>query len=507
MLVFNNNNNMKNYIKNYIVRVPLLLVFLLLFSCKKSFLEVVPPGRLVAETTSEYSALLSSANLILFGTAGAGYEAPIRMADDVSGLQPLFSGASLKAQRQFRWEADIYQPDENPSELNFLAQLYVVNKIINEVSQSTGGTEAEKASILAEAKANRAFYYFMIMNLFAKPYDPATAASDPGFPIITQADVTQTNFPSRASVKEVYDFMISDLLAAMPDLPTTIPFGGRMSRPAAQGLLGKIYVFMGNYTGALPLLDLCINNIGSVGTSVALYDYNTAMVDGTFPNDPLFGISFPLINNNREALLWRATNNLYAGYFGPDFSEEITGGELVLSQKARALFLPSDLRLNFFTNSFFFSPPLPGGHIRRGFGTAQTVWLNLADMYLLRAECKARANDRNGAVTDVQYLRARRMPASDVPVPNAIAGIQNDLIRFIIDERVREFACTGFTRWFDMRRLSVDPIFQNDTYTHIVYPESGLPTGSTSFTLSKQRLTMRIPAKILGQNPGMQDNP
>jgi len=97
------------------------------------------------------------------------------------------------------------------------------------------------------------------------------------------------------------------------------------------------------------------------------------------------------------------------------------------------------------------------------------------------------------------------MPASVSSVPATVSS-QEQLIRFIVDERTREFAGTGH-RWMDMRRLSLDPIFAADTYTHILYPATGLPAGATTFTLSTPRLTLRIPAKILAQNPGMTDNP
>ncbi|NSL90092.1 RagB/SusD family nutrient uptake outer membrane protein [Chitinophaga sp. Mgbs1] len=78
------------------------------------------------------------------------------------------------------------------------------------------------------------------------------------------------------------------------------------------------------------------------------------------------------------------------------------------------------------------------------------------------------------------------------------ATTQEEMIRFVIDERIRELACTG-QRWFDMRRLSNDPLFKDITYTHTL--------GSKTWTLSPERLTLRLPAKILQQNPGMPDTP
>ena len=68
-----------------------------------------------------------------------------------------------------------------------------------------------------EAMAGRAWTYFLLINYYGKPYSAATAATDPGFPIIQVADVTTTTF-TRASVQEVYDFIIKDLTTAIPNL-------------------------------------------------------------------------------------------------------------------------------------------------------------------------------------------------------------------------------------------------------------------------------------------------
>jgi hypothetical protein len=110
------------------------------------------------------------------------------------------------------------------------------------------------------------------------------------------------------------------------------------------------------------------------------------------------------------------------------------------------------------------------------------------------AECKARANDLTGAKADLETLRKTRMPLAEAPVT---AATQDALVKFILDERKREFAGTGF-RWFDMRRL------WNDTKYNNVDPSHQLD-GST-FTLKAERLVMRIPPAILKLNPGMPDN-
>jgi starch-binding outer membrane protein, SusD/RagB family len=112
-------------------------------------------------------------------------------------------------------------------------------------------------------------------------------------------------------------------------------------------------------------------------------------------------------------------------------------------------------------------------------------------------------NNLTGAVSDLENLRRNRMPQTDATVPGTISGQQLLLLEFIMEERIREFASQGF-RWFDMRRLSVDPLFGSAAFTHQVYNADG---SVQEFTLPVERLVLKIPSKILLENPGMEDNP
>jgi peptidoglycan/xylan/chitin deacetylase (PgdA/CDA1 family) len=130
--------------------------------------------------------------------------------------------------------------------------------------------------------------------------------------------------------------------------------------------------------------------------------------------------------------------------------------------------------------------------------------LQLPDLYLLSAECKARLNDLQGATADIETLRKNRMPATDAAVPATIAGDQTTLIRFIFDERVREFAAEGY-RWFDMRRQSVDPLFAGQVFTHTLHKADGT---IVTYTLKQpNRLTLQLPPTLVNANPGMPNNP
>ncbi|MBV8251518.1 MAG: RagB/SusD family nutrient uptake outer membrane protein [Chitinophaga sp.] len=462
------------------------------FSCKKSFLEIKPKGKTIAQTTNDYNLLLNNYDLFNIDA-----DAQAAMGDEIAAVEPYFSGTDLRTQRLFRWDAVIYEPQQNANEMAVpMRNIYNYNKIINEVLNAAEGTDQQKKSLQAEAMAGRAWTYFLLINYYGKPFNNATSSTDPGFPIITTADVTQTKF-TRASVKDVYDFIIKDLTTAIPALPAQTTHRLRMSKAAAEGILGKVYTFMGRFSDALPQLNAAITDMASAAIPVGLYDYNVNFgPGGSFLPISFFGPTYPTIVDDKE--------NLYGKQFINYWT--FISDEFVINPQTVALYDPADLRLNFYANTpAFGGNTYPGGMLRRTGPAGIQFGVQVPDLYLLRAECKARLNDLPGAKADVEALRVNRMPSTNASVPTAIASDQKALVKFILEERIREFAVEGF-RWFDMRRLSVDPDFSATVgNVHNVYSSSGQVT--QTLTLKPERLVLRFPQKLMNQNPGMENNP
>ena len=465
----------------------------LIGSCSKDFLEVDPVGKVIAQSVNDYNNLFYTS--VLYATSFS--DCQTALSDEVAAINTYLNPAVASIQRLFRWEKDIYNEDEDASEFTrLMQQVYLLNKITNEVMSATDGADSTKRSLQAEARATRAWSYFMLINYYGKPYNEATATTDPGFPIITEADAATTAF-SRASVKEVYDFIVKDLTESIPFIPVNATVRTRMNKSAAMVLLGKVYVFMGKYTEALQQLNAAATNMPT-NMTVDLYDFNTTLATGgawgysatvnSYTNGPAATVS-------NESMLAR---NFLSNYLP-------TSNYLVLTKEAYELYGSNDQRKKLFTSKAYpvtANITFPLNMVRRyGYNSGPSYGITYPEYFLLRAECKARTNDLAGAKADLETLRVKRMPAADATVT---VSTQNDMIRFVINERRREFALFGF-RWFDIRRLSVDPLFASDTYKHNIYDINGNITDT--YTLSPDRLTMRFPLKIMAQNPGITNNP
>lgn len=486
---------MKRY--SYTLLLSGILICTALSSCKDSFLEVDQKQRIVAKKISDYDMLMNSRKFYTLDEGG--WQATVLLGDDVAAESDFLNGnGTVQTQRLFHYEDVVYEEGQEALDLkSFLNNLYVCNKVIMEVPDAIDGTELQKRNLIAEAKATRAWLYLQMINFYAKPYQVATSATDPGFPIIKTADIS-IRYYSRNTVQEVYDLILQDLTEAIPDLPIDQNFAVRMTKPAAEAILGKTYLFMHRFSDALPHFDAAFTGINQQRNPAKLYDYNIVLgPEGSFLPISYNGPNGPGNNPDdfTEALL---SKTYYEGSYQP-----IGNDGLVLSESAQKLYEPNDFRLEFYSATFNDEEPNPAGRVRKYGYTYVKFGIQLPDLYLMRAECRARLNNLSGAMEDLLALRSKRMPDTNEGMPASVATNQRELVHFIIDERTREFAAEGY-RWFDMRRLYKDPLFGAELPAHIEY-YSDAP--AKSFPLKEERLTLRLPSFYIVANPGMVNNP
>lgn len=96
-----------------------------------------------------------------------------------------------------------------------------------------------KESMLAETRALRAYYYWNALD----NYGDVALVTEP-----------TDEFPDKTSRKEVYDFVVKELLECMNDLPevkSTANYG-RFTKWAAKALLANVYLNAEVYTGTPP---------------------------------------------------------------------------------------------------------------------------------------------------------------------------------------------------------------------------------------------------------------
>src|SRR5699024_7492770 len=108
--------------------------------------------------------------------------------------------------------------------------------------------EKESQQIEGEALFFRAFSFYNLAQLWAKPFDEMTADTDLGIPLRLKPDINQPIF--RSTVRETYDQIISDLNLSAQLLSEKSEYRTTPTKQAVYGLLARIFLSMENYERA-----------------------------------------------------------------------------------------------------------------------------------------------------------------------------------------------------------------------------------------------------------------
>ncbi|SFA41295.1 SusD family protein [Pedobacter suwonensis] len=414
--------------KRLLKTMCLLFAGLLLFSCQKEFLDKKPDKALLIPTTLEdFNALMD--NLTVFNSSPALQEIS---ADDYYANDAGVAGFTTAVQKNsYLWAADLYQ-NQPCTDWNLpYQQIFYANIILDGLAdrKDGNGSLADQNTVKGSALFHRAFAFYNLVQLFARAYDQATAVTDMGIPLRLTADVNAK--VGRASVQQVYDQVIGDLLEAVQLLPVQTRFKSRPSRAAADALLARVYLSMENYE----LADQYA--AAALALNASLLDYNTISpaAMNPFPASPAADnpevifydklISYGFTSSTRTTV----ADELYQLYAGGDLRKSI-----------------------YFTDiaPFYFKGRYTGFRLQLFGGLA------VDELYLIRAESLARMGDVAGAMKELNTLLVTRwMKGSFKPLSS---GSPDEALRIILIERRKELVFRGL-RWGDLKRLNKDPRF------------------------------------------------
>jgi tetratricopeptide (TPR) repeat protein len=493
---------MKHYY-NHTAIAAILFITLAVAGCN-DFLDVPPTTNVAIPSSAEdYRKMLYPFGLHWSAEARIGV-----MGDDVYWSSSFYKEQAEDEtyRRSYLWKDEVFDlsiiPEIWSQQYNFV---YTFNKIINEVRYIPGEAMGNLVGIESEARLFRALIYFHLVNMYAKPYAQADD-SDPGVPVILENNVMETNRP-RTPVREVYDFILNDLDSAIRYLPDYPSGASRFlgCRISGYGMKARTLFLMGRYDEALDnilsLLDILQTKPAPFGLQYALLDYNTlALMDDSQPWMGMdWNASFPYASfePNPESVF---TSTLYI--MDPTLGYVYGGMNAVFaSDHVVKLFPPEgDLRKKFMLwdkNMFgeSWDPAEPGRLVKSGYYSNAGV--SLPDVYLMAAECYARKNDAAKALEYLNELRKNRIEAS--AYSDLSSGDATQVLTWTLEERMREFLATGH-RWYDMRRLWDDPVGGK------MIEKTRTLDGQT-YTLTKERLTVRIPEYIMQYHTDWEQNP
>lgn len=510
------------------------LLILLLSSCAE-FLKPQSPTLYIPENTEAIQELLiGSAYPTSSPSVGNkninGLLAVLDPDATCSDFSPVSTGANVKRDQ---WCASIYSmsPDlpENAKTLGFekrynvwsecYAKLLGCNAALDYVDK-VSGPEEEKMYIKAQAHGLRAFYYFLIVNMYAPTYGKSPDALGA---VLKLDSKIEYNKLSRSTVKQTYNQIIKDLTIAeeyFKKLPPVRQFRKdyMVNLPMIQLLLSRTYLYMEKWSEAAQYAELVIKN-----RNFRLFDLNTISAPPTTPTieDPSI---FPYYNfnsydNSAENIWLWGDLETYAVELNYTLGTAQTGEQFkrhkfCASEELLSKYVEGDLRKTRYIiterwtannqTPFLYTAmaKIPVDHLKspqKTMGYAST--LRLSEAYLNRAEALTMLHINGGDASEVyeliDRLRQNRFdPEKHTNMPR-LTG--EELLKYVRNERRLELCFESGHRFYDVRRWGerfqrryIDGLNTNEVIT---------------FEPFDPCLTLPLPLEAWEENPNIKINP
>jgi hypothetical protein len=343
--------------------------------------------------------------------------------------------------------------NQRGSHYGFWGTAYVAINDVNTVIANIDGVPGSATAIAqakAEALALRAMVYFDLARTYG--YEPTKIQG--GFDRSVVLRLSPSATPSdasprrRTSVDSVYKAIEKDLKDAIALFPASNTSRFRLNKPAAQALLGKVYLYWEKWGDAVTQFDAAL--AGTPATQIAAGAYVTAFNTASVNQESLFEI--PFITSTEMSGVTGANDSPFS-YTNPSGRNSFsTFGGQTASDELMALFEAGDDRRSMFFQfggtSATASPVFNWCAKYRGSVGAYTdniKVIRFSDVVLMKAEALAEQNQFQAAADLVIALRARRNATTNT-VPNTSA-----IKDYIQTERRRELFFEGH-RWFDLKR-------------------------------------------------------
>ena len=438
-------------------KILFLICACTLFGCKK-YLDYKPDQSIVTpQTIQDLQSILNNNSIM---NAYSPFTGELG-CDDYYLYNADWLPRTTTERNAYVWERDLFNDAErNDWSLPYVV-VYYANVVLDELAKEKyySNQKRDRDNIRGQALFFRAFSYYNLLQVFSKPYSADSASADLGIALRLSPDPNIAT--TRASLKDSYDRVVSDLVESVDLLPMYQPYVTMPSKLAAIAMLARVNLTMGLYSRAQSFAADALQMNGT------LIDYNTVNGAATLPF-----ARFNAETSFHSVLLFSNTLN------------SVSKIDTVLYRS----YAPNDLR-----RSLFFRTNTDGSVSFRGSYDGSTRLFNGLsndELYLIAAECSARNGDKNGALDMLNRLLLKRWKTSTY-VPIVATDAQDALTKILIERR-KELVLRG-QRWADLRRLNKETLFAKSNYRFInnklytLYPNDKryiLPIPNTVITMT-----------------------
>lgn len=443
-----------------------MAALLSLAGCQEGFLDAKPDKSLVVPTTaSDYQAILDNFNTM--NTPGLNLIA----GDEFVTTDQMYHALEQVERQTYLWADDLYEGGSATDWESCYKAVFTANIVLEGTAKLAGPQPSDElANLMGYAYFYRANAFYGLAQQFAPAYETQNARAQIGIPLKLTSQVTST--VPRATLYDTYQQILSDLQQAVQLITAESVWKNRPSRAAALALMARVYLVMGEYELAEQ------NASASLAINGQLVDFNDvdAKTSLTFPNAP---------NQANKEVIFYGRMNFYLFFFTPYYQVD---PDLYQSYDS------TDLRKQCYYDTLDDGAVWYKGSYAGSFGFFSGLATD--ELYLIRAECRARLGNTALALADLNTLLEKRYRKGTFkPVQ---ANDSGQALRIILAERKKELVARGI-RWADLRRLNQEKEFETLLRRTVDGKDYVLAPGSPKYTFP-------IPENEISAS-GIQQNP
>jgi len=393
-------------------------------SCKK-YLDASPNKQLtVPAVEQDLRAILDNNNAMNTAYSAYGAFASDEYYVSDKNYQSL---TDIPAKDYYVWGLNGEPTDKYNDWSTSYSRIFSVNVVLDNITsvKLNGASQQDLNAVKGEALFYRAYSHFQLSQIYALPYNPASASTTLGIPLRLTSDINEKI--TRPSLREDFGSIITDMKQAVSLLPDISLTKLRPNRPAAYAALANVYLVMQDFKDAQLMADSALN------INDSLIDYNTVSASQTAP--------FPLFN---KEVLWQAD---------VAYSSILATSRAKTSNDLYERYTTNDLRKNLYFNNSNGVITYKGHYNGQWQGSSVYFGgLTVDEVYLIKAEAEAREGDVLTAMNVLNTLAKNRF-VKDGFIPFS-APDKDSAIHIIMDMREKELCFRGMSRWTDIRRFN-----------------------------------------------------
>lgn len=320
-----------------------------------------------------------------------------------------------------------------------------------------------------EALVARAYAHFMLVTLYSKAYDPATADSDPGIPYVTEPETIVFKNYDRKTVTYVYQKIEEDLLAGIPLINDSYSVPAfHFTRKAAYAFATRYYLFKKNPVKVIEYANLAFpanNFAANVRPWKSYTDFNVQQLETAYTNAA----------NPGNLLLGETVSRVGRNYKRPIYS--------INQNRLNAMRTPLGISLNAYqvysnSSTFYYILKFVEHFVRTsinassGTGYTMVPLLTTEEVLFNRAEAYIMQEKYADALTDMNTFISTRVTSyspsthnlTEAKIKNYYTAVTADtkqaFINALLDLKKAEFLHEGM-RWMDILRHKL-PVVHRD---------------------------------------------